>query len=186
MYPVSGTEGSNPSLSVRRGGRPGPARASAAVLVLLAVAGCANRTLTIDSEPPGARVILNREEIGETPVTKRFRYGGINEILVIPAPAGPDGQPYKPALVYHDTWRFSLDFPIVDGLAELAGTEDHQSVRVRLEPNELPALANDERTRAGVLTALRERAQVLRSLALDRFIQAPPGAPAGRPNPDGK
>ena len=182
MYPVSGTEGSNPSLSVPRGGRRGLTRASARLLVLATISGCAHRTLTIESEPPGARVILNRKEVGRTPVTRSFRYGGINEILVIPAAAGPDEQPYKPALVYHDTWRFSLDFPMVDGVAELFGTEDHQSVHVRLEPNLLPAQAADEQTQADVLQALRARADVLRSLTRDRFIQTPPRAPGRSPD----
>ena len=146
-------------------------------LTLMALCGCTSRTLTVESEPTGARVILNRREVGDTPVTVPFRYGGINEILVIPRPGGPGTQPYKPALVYHDTWRFALDAPFVDALAEIGGTEDHQTVRVTLGKNEFPGLVEDERTQEDVLAALRARADVLRKRAREKFIEAPPRAP---------
>jgi hypothetical protein len=120
-------------------------------------------------------------------VTVPFKYGGINEILIIPRPAGPEARPYKPALVYHDTWRFGLDAPVIDAFAEIAGSADHQTVRVTLVENELPAQVEDERTQKDVLAALRQRADVLRSRARDRFIEAPPRAPLTPPSePDRK
>lgn len=156
------------------------------MFVLLALCSCANRTLTVESEPPGARVILNRREVGDTPVTVPFRYGGINEILVLPHPAGQEGQPYKPALVYHDTWRFALDAPFVDAFAEVAGSQDHQTVRVKLRKNDLPAMAGDRRTSEDVLSALRARAEALRSRAREKFIAAPPRAPLRAADPGKK
>ncbi|MBE3100295.1 MAG: PEGA domain-containing protein [Planctomycetes bacterium] len=54
---------------------------AAAVLTLgLALAGCygqVQRTITIDSEPEGARCWLNENEIGRTPVTVPFTWYGM-------------------------------------------------------------------------------------------------------------
>jgi len=46
---------------------------------LLGVAGCVERKLTINTNPAGAQVFLNDEEIGVSPVTASFNwYGGYN------------------------------------------------------------------------------------------------------------
>jgi len=42
----------------------------------LLLAGCVERRLTINTEPQGALVILNDEEIGESPVTVNFNWYG--------------------------------------------------------------------------------------------------------------
>ncbi len=59
----------------------------AAAFVLLAsaslVAGCVERRYTIRSDPPGATVIVNGEEIGPTPASKSFVYYGQREITLI-------------------------------------------------------------------------------------------------------
>ncbi|NUO07876.1 MAG: PEGA domain-containing protein [Candidatus Brocadia sp.] len=44
--------------------------------------GCVLRSLTIDSEPPGALVYLDGEPIGETPVTTTFTYYGTRKITL--------------------------------------------------------------------------------------------------------
>src|SRR5574337_1637928 len=44
--------------------------------------GCVLRSLTIDSEPPGAMVCLDDEPIGETPVTTTFTYYGTRKITL--------------------------------------------------------------------------------------------------------
>ena len=44
--------------------------------VSLLLAGCVERRLTINTEPQGALVILNDEEIGESPVTVPFNWYG--------------------------------------------------------------------------------------------------------------
>lgn len=46
----------------------------------LALAGCVERTISITSEPSGALVYLNDDEIGRTPVTVPFRYYGVYDI----------------------------------------------------------------------------------------------------------
>jgi hypothetical protein len=45
-------------------------------LALLFVAGCVRRTISITTEPPDARVFLNDQEIGKSPVTTDFLWYG--------------------------------------------------------------------------------------------------------------
>jgi len=56
-------------------------RSSIALLVIslsvfLLVSGCVERKLTINTEPQGALIILNDEEIGTSPVTVSFEWYG--------------------------------------------------------------------------------------------------------------
>ena len=62
-----------------------PARWAVAVCGLLACAlsGCVERRYTIRSEPPGALVIVNNEEIGVTPVSRSFTYYGDRDITLM-------------------------------------------------------------------------------------------------------
>lgn len=46
------------------------------LIVSLLLDGCVERKLTINTEPQGALVILNDEEIGESPVTVNFNWYG--------------------------------------------------------------------------------------------------------------
>jgi hypothetical protein len=52
------------------------------MVMCIAVSGCVDRKLTIKTEPAGAVVLLNDEEIGESPVTVSFNwYGDYNVTL---------------------------------------------------------------------------------------------------------
>ena len=55
-----------------------------AVLFFLgfALLGCVERTMTIKSEPPEARVYLDGKETGRTPVTVPFHWYGYREIAL--------------------------------------------------------------------------------------------------------
>lgn len=46
------------------------------LIVILSVSGCVERKLTINTEPQGAIVVLNDEEIGVSPVTTSFEWYG--------------------------------------------------------------------------------------------------------------
>jgi PEGA domain len=48
----------------------------------LATAGCIERTLTITSDPPGALVYLNGQEIGRTPLTRDFLWYGNYDVTI--------------------------------------------------------------------------------------------------------
>jgi hypothetical protein len=51
-------------------------------VVLLALSGCVERNLRIDSDPHGARVFVNDREIGVTPVKLSFLWYGDYDIIV--------------------------------------------------------------------------------------------------------
>src|SRR5215467_6691253 len=63
----------------KRLGKGWPAVASALTLVVGA-AGCVERRYTIRTDPPGALVIVNKEEIGASPASRSFVYYGDREI----------------------------------------------------------------------------------------------------------
>jgi len=55
----------------------------AALSALLGLCGCVERRYTIRSDPPGALVIVNDEEIGTTPVSRAFTFYGDRKIRLI-------------------------------------------------------------------------------------------------------
>jgi hypothetical protein len=55
----------------------------AALLALLGLSGCVERRYTIRSDPPGALVIVNDEEIGTTPVSRGFVFYGDRNIRLM-------------------------------------------------------------------------------------------------------
>ena len=63
------------------------ARQTATALALLAtvslsLAGCVERTLTVRTDPPGARIYLDDVERGETPCTFEFNFYGHRELVL--------------------------------------------------------------------------------------------------------
>ncbi|GIW74168.1 MAG: hypothetical protein KatS3mg103_0690 [Phycisphaerales bacterium] len=56
--------------------RRSSALAAALGLGVLAMIGCARRSIVITSQPPGALVTLNGVEVGQTPVEVGFRFYG--------------------------------------------------------------------------------------------------------------
>jgi len=66
--------------------RQGLGRWVSAVLGLAAasaLSGCVERRYTIRTEPPGALVVVNGEEIGRTPVSKSFTYYGDRDVTLM-------------------------------------------------------------------------------------------------------
>ena len=56
---------------------------SYALLMVIACTGCSvERTVTVRSDPPGALVWLNDQEIGRTPVTQTFKWYGVYDVEV--------------------------------------------------------------------------------------------------------
>ena len=46
------------------------------LIATIILSGCVERRLTINTEPQGALVVLNDEEIGQSPVTVSFNWYG--------------------------------------------------------------------------------------------------------------
>src|SRR4051812_23377756 len=54
------------------------------LLVLFgSLTGCVERRYTIRTNPPGAMVVINNEEVGTTPVSRSFTYYGDREIKLM-------------------------------------------------------------------------------------------------------
>jgi len=122
----------------------------APLIALSAIAGggCVQRTLQIESDPPGALVYLNGEEAGRTPMRKNFVWYGTYDVVL-----RKDGYQTlnKPTQVWAPWWQI----PPIDLVAELLPLEDKQYARYRLrpttevqtEPEEILARAAKMRTR---------------------------------------
>src|SRR5262245_38992736 len=50
------------------------------ILSAVLLAGCVRRTMTIESDPPGALVYMNNQEVGRTPVTREFIWYGFYDV----------------------------------------------------------------------------------------------------------
>jgi PEGA domain len=57
--------------------------ASLALVAMLGLSGCVERRYTIRTDPPGAKVIANGEDIGTTPVSKSFTFYGDRTFRII-------------------------------------------------------------------------------------------------------
>jgi hypothetical protein len=87
-------------------------------LVLLnAVAGCAQRSLTINSEPSGALVYLNGEEIGRTPVKYDFTWYSDYDVVL-----RKDG--YETLKTHRGLKSPLSEVPPFDLFGELFGSKD--------------------------------------------------------------
>lgn len=108
----------------RRARKPGRAkRAAVALIAVLAVsqAGCVERRYTIRSDPPGALVVVNNEEIGRAPVSKSFVFYGARDITLM-----MDGYQTKKLVQ-------PIDAPWYDNLLTEAVTENFLPVTIRDE-----------------------------------------------------
>jgi len=52
------------------------------ILFLLCLNGCVERLITVKTEPPGAILWLNGEEVGATPVTTSFTWYGAYDVVI--------------------------------------------------------------------------------------------------------
>ena len=98
---------------------------------LLALAGCVERTISIRSDPPGARVIINDEDVGKTPVRFSFLWYGDYEVML-------RKQGYQTLQTHVLIERPWFQLPVIDMVAEtlIPGTlhDAHELPVYVLEP----------------------------------------------------
>lgn len=126
---------------------------SAAIVTVAGVAGCVERTISIDSEPDGALVWLNDREIGRTPVEVEFVHYGVYDVRL-----QADGyEPLVTSGVAAGPW---WDSPPFDFFAEVSPSEADSRIEwfYQLEP------VNDD------VEGLKTRAAAARS---DLSVSAP-------------
>ncbi|MCC6580441.1 MAG: PEGA domain-containing protein [Phycisphaeraceae bacterium] len=80
-------------------------------MALAMLAGCVERRITITSNPSGALVRLNDEEVGRTPLTVPFKYYGVYDVRL-----NHDG--YKPLWTTHEAKAPWWELPGPDLAAE--------------------------------------------------------------------
>ena len=101
----------------------------AIVAVLLLTGGCVQRTMIINSNPPGALVYLNGQEVGRTPLTHDFVWYGDYDVRVT-----KDG--YEPLVTHCKISSVLFDMPPFDLITELTPFpwHDHQKLDFTLKP----------------------------------------------------
>ena len=134
--------------------------------VLGVLGGCAQRTLTINSEPSGALVYLNGEEVGRTPLMYDFMfYGDYGVVLRM------DG--YETLKTHRNLKAPVYMWAPLDLFSELLGVKDRQAwrfdmARATTQPAEPP----------GLFGRARELKGELRS---SKYTRAPATLPATMP-----
>jgi len=133
-------------------------------LVVLVSGGCAQRSLTITSEPPGALVYLNGpEEIGRTPLRYDFERYGDYEIIL-------RKEGYQTLRTNRNLKAPLYAFPPLDLGAEMIGVRDNRHWHFELTPLD-PAPVDAQ--------ALIGRAQELKGqLRSTQYTRPPATAPA--------
>lgn len=129
--------------------------AVAGLAVVTTSAGCVRRTLTINTDPQGAVVWLNGEEVGKTPVTTDFLWYGDYEVIA--------RKPGYQTLISHYLINEPVyELPGIDLLSEVfypGHIVDARTTTLALSPEALPSsdtlLAN--------AAELRERALAIES-----------------------
>lgn len=104
-----------------------------ALAALTSGSGCVKRRMTIRSNPPGARVMIDDQEIGVTPVSTSFTYYATRKIQLI-----KDG--FEPLTVLSPFPAPWYEIPPFDLVSEnFAGREirDERSVEFQLVPQQL-------------------------------------------------
>ncbi|NOX59000.1 MAG: PEGA domain-containing protein [Planctomycetes bacterium] len=107
---------------------------AASLLSVLVLTGCVRRTLTIDTEPQGALIWLNDEEIGRSPVTTDFLWYGDYDVI-----ARLDGhETLKTHQLLRKPW---YQWMLIDFFAEIlypGEIHDQRSMAFTLEPEVIP------------------------------------------------
>src|SRR5262249_53575145 len=105
-----------------------------AFVILLAglgtLSGCVERRYTIRTEPPGATVIVNGEEIGPAPASRSFNYYGDRKITLV-----LDGYQTKTLIqpIRAPWWDGFLTEFLTENLIP-ASIRDERDYRYKLEP----------------------------------------------------
>jgi hypothetical protein len=142
-------------------------RAAMAVTLLVSAAaltGCRTRTLEITSDPPGALVWLNDEQVGRTPLETDFVHYGTYDVRL-----RLDG--YIPLSTHRSASVPLADQPGIDFFTQAFPGRAVTSWHFKLEP--LPELTD----RKGAEDAAYARAKQVREKATG--VKATPAQPAG-------
>jgi len=106
-------------------------------MILAALSGCVERIAKIQTEPPGALVIVNDEEVGVSPVKYHFLWYGDYDIIL----RKPGYQTLKTNYRLNPPW---YQLPPIDLVAEtmipVMIRDEHVLPTFTLEPAEQPSV----------------------------------------------
>jgi len=131
------------------------------LVCLMCVPGCVRRRMTIRSNPIGASVFVDDQEVGTTPVSVDFTYYGTRKIQLI-----KDG--YETLTVKQNFFAPWYQFPVIDFFSENVSPWEHRDehqLDFQLTPQQI--LPVDR---------LVDRAQELRSSASQGYAVPLPNA----------
>lgn len=105
----------------------------AGLLVGVLAVGCVERTVRIETQPPGAVVIVNDEEVGRSPVKFAFLWYGDYDIMV----RKPGYKTLKTHYRLNPPWYQAPPFDIVaETLVPVMIRDEHVLPTLTLEPTE--------------------------------------------------
>lgn len=114
----------------------------------LFVGGCLDRTVTINTEPQGAIIWLNDQEVGRSPVTTGFQFYGAYEVR-----AHKEGyEPLTAVRVAHSPW---YEYPGPDLVAEALPTQIKNRVVWDLKLTPLPGPDQQAEAEAALVNRAR-------------------------------
>ena len=101
------------------------------VALLLSAGGCVERRLVVESDPPGALVWLNDQEVGRTPLEREFVWYGTYDVRL-------RKEGYQTVRTRSKVWAPWWQIPPLDLIAELvpARLQDRKRLSYTLEPAE--------------------------------------------------
>jgi len=135
---------------------------------MLATGGCGQRTLTITSQPAGALVYLNGEEVGRTPMKYDFdNYGDYDVTL--------RKEGYQTLKTHRDLKAPLYAWPPLDLFADMFGAKDRREWTFELAPAEERAADPQELIARGIATR-----DELRS---SKYTRVPATQPTTQPVP---
>jgi hypothetical protein len=161
--------------------------AAALVALLVTCSGCVRRRLTVRTNPPGAQVFIDDQEIGTTPCSAAFVYYGTRKITLM-----KDG--YRTETIFQKIpppWYeiTPLDF-LVENVYPLE-QRDERIVDVQLVPQELlpqqkligRAQSLRDNARAGLVTPLSALSTDPPTQPTEQIGYPGTGLPGGQPLP---
>lgn len=124
-------------------------------LSLLILPACVQRKIRVTSTPPGARVLINDQEVGVTPVDTRFTfYGGYDVQLIKPGYEHIHELKQAKAPLY--------EYPVVDLVATAVPADINHTIEWHFDLTPVAETTDPDAARANLLTRaeqMREQAR---------------------------
>ena len=139
-----------------------------AVITVTSLAGCVQRTLRVESDPPGALVYMNFQEVGRTPLERDFTWYGTYDVQV----RAEGYEPLKARTPVIAPW---WQWPPFDLFAEfIPGLKDERTIHYTLKPASTQPVEPE-----GILARAEQLRGKLQSSTYHKS-KAPTTAPASR------